>query len=67
MHCGRTFAPGFEGNQSMNLRSRARMAMALVVAAIALAACRNHPESAGSRSDGHHRGPYGGVEGGAGF
>jgi hypothetical protein len=49
----------------MTFRSRARMTIALVVAAIVLAACADHPESAGSRSGG--RGAYGGVEGGVGF
>jgi hypothetical protein len=39
------------------------MMIALVVAAVALAACQQHAESAGSRASG----PYGGVEGGHGF
>lgn len=48
------------------MRSHRRAAMAMVVAAIVLAACQSRPESAGSRTS-DHRGPYGGVEGGAGF
>jgi hypothetical protein len=40
--------------------------MAMVAAAIGLAACQ-HTESAGSNAPGQSRGPYGGIEGGAGF
>ena len=51
----------------MKMRSRAGALLTMVVAAIVLAACQQRPESAGSRADGQHRGPYGGVEGGVGF
>jgi len=51
----------------MKMRSRRRATLAMVVAAIVLAACQDHPESAGSRANGDHRGPYGGVEGGVGL
>jgi hypothetical protein len=47
----------------MTKRTRARMTIAMVVAAIALGACQQHAESAGSRASG----AYGGVEGGVGF
>ena len=47
----------------MKTRSRTGTIMALIVAAVVLAACQQHPESAGSRATG----PYGGVEGGVGF
>jgi hypothetical protein len=58
---GRRFLDPVDRENGMTDRARAIMAVILSVAALLIAACHDHPESAGSND---HRGAYGGVEGG---